>query len=173
MPEPGIVVTAAAPAPSTRIAPPARAGISGVPATAAMNPASILRALRRRSALALGAAILLSGFCGPAACFLVPPGKFKAQAQLQVVAAPPKVLFRTDETEVLNGEEYSRYQNTQQTLVKSQMVLNAALQEPKVGDYQVILRPDRSGRVAPEHAGRRFPRGVRGDGDLAERRRSD
>ncbi len=49
--------------------------------------------------LALGVAILAAGISGPAAWFLVPPAKFKAQARLQVAAQPPKVLFQTVETE--------------------------------------------------------------------------
>ena len=62
---------------------------------------SILRALHRRQMLALGVAILAAGISGPAAWFLVPPAKYKAQARLQVAAQLPKVLFRTVETEAL------------------------------------------------------------------------
>ncbi len=77
------------------------------------------------------------GVCGPAAWFLVPPAKFKAQARLQVAAQPPKVLFRTVETGH-EREDYRRYQNTQQTLVKSQLALNAALQDKEVSKYRMI-----------------------------------
>ena len=79
----------------------------------------------------------MTGICGPAAWFLVPPAKFKAQARLQVVAHPLKVLFQTAETEA-GGEEYKRYQSTQMTLVKSQMVLKTALQDKEVSEYPMI-----------------------------------
>jgi polysaccharide biosynthesis transport protein len=102
-----------------------------------MSPMSILRALRRRSALALGVAILVTGTAGPAAWFLVPAAKYKASARLQVIAQPPALLFRTVETEGAGGD-YRRYQSTQQTLVKSRMVLNAALREGKVATYAIL-----------------------------------
>ncbi len=96
--------------------------------TTALSAMSILRALHRRKALALGMAILAAGLSGPAAWFLVPRAKFKAQARLQVAAQMPKVLYQTVETESRGGEDYKRYQTTQLTLVKSQLALNAALQ---------------------------------------------
>ena len=88
--------------------------------------------------LALGVAILAAGISGPAAWFLVPPAKFKAQARLQVAAHIPKVLYQTVETEALGGEDYKRYQTTQLTLVKSQLALNAALQDKEVSKYRMI-----------------------------------
>ncbi len=103
-----------------------------------LSPMSILRALQRRQMLALGVAILTAGISGPAAWFLVPPAKFKAQARLQVAGHVPKVLYQTVETESLGGEDYKRYQTTQLTLVKSQLALNAALQDKEVSKYPMI-----------------------------------
>ena len=74
-------------------------------------------------------AILLTSTVGPAAWYLVPPAKYKAQARLQLAAQPPKVLFRTVETDMV--DDYKRYQTTQQTLVLSQLVLNTALKTRK------------------------------------------
>ena len=51
------------------------------------------------SVLALGVAILAAGDRRPGGLVPGSPAKFKAQARLQVVAQPPKVLFRTVETE--------------------------------------------------------------------------
>src|SRR5271157_737254 len=101
-----------------------------------LSPTSILRALRRRQTLALGVALLAIAISGPAAWFLVPPAKFKTQARLQLAAQPPKVLFHTVETD--SGEDYRRYQCTQMTLVKSQLVLNAALSDKAVAKYVMI-----------------------------------
>ncbi|MGP0069472.1 MAG: polysaccharide biosynthesis tyrosine autokinase [Isosphaeraceae bacterium] len=134
MPEPVMIGPAAAPQ-APRIIPGLRAGMSSPTATATMSPMSILRALRRRQLLALGVAILLTSISGPAAWFLIPV-KFKAQARLQVAAELPKVLFRTVETEA--HDDYKRYQNTQQALVMSQLVLNAALQDAKVSAYRMV-----------------------------------
>src|SRR5262249_5558416 len=112
----------------------------GVPRTAStvttLSAMSILRALRRRQTLALTVAILVTGIAGPAAWFLVPAAKYKAQARLPVAAQPPKVLFQTGETE--GSGDYQRYQNTQQTLVKSRLVVNAALRDGKLRDYHMV-----------------------------------
>ncbi len=101
-----------------------------------LSATSILRALQRRQLLALGVAILAAGICGPAAYYLVPGAKFKAQARLQLTAQPPKILFPTVETDT--AEDYRRYQNTQQALVKSQLALNAALRDSEVSKYRMI-----------------------------------
>jgi capsular exopolysaccharide synthesis family protein len=123
---------------AARLVPVSVAGQGGPPAIAAtLTPMGLLRALRRRSALALGVALILAGIAGPAAWFLVPPAQFKAQARLQVAAQPPKVLFQTVETQNA-GADYGRYQSTQQTIVKSRFVLAAALREAKVGRYRMV-----------------------------------
>lgn len=113
-------------APPLKVAPELlSSGLARPSSATALSPMSILRALYRRQLLALGVAVLASGISGPAAWFLVPPAKYKAQARLQVAAQTPKLLFKTVETDGTN-EDYKRYQNTQQTLVKSQLTLNAA-----------------------------------------------
>jgi capsular exopolysaccharide synthesis family protein len=109
-----------------RVMPASALAVSQPASTPVISPMSILRALRRRLVLALGAAILAAGISGPAAYFLV-PAKYRAQSRLLVAAAVPKVIFQTVETEGRN-DDYRRYQVTQATLVKSQFVLNAALQ---------------------------------------------
>ena len=131
-------VFAAAPQDLAREVPLLPSGLAkpaSAPATT-LSPTSILRALHRRQMLALGVAILAAGISGPAAFFLVPPAKFKAQAQLHVASQAPKVLFHTVETDV--NEDYRRYQNTQQALVTSQWALNAALQDREVSTYRMV-----------------------------------
>jgi len=64
------------------------------------------------------------------------PAKYQAHARLQVAAQVPRVLFRTIDTEIENN--YKRYQNTQQTLVTSQLALNAAIQDKEVSTYRMI-----------------------------------
>ena len=41
-----------------------------------------------------------------------------------------------------NGGDYGRYQSTQQTLVKSRLVLSAALRDPQVGRYRMVREQD-------------------------------
>ncbi len=134
-------VLAAPPMDVTREAPAFRSGLATRASATTLSPTSILRALHRRQMLALGVAILAAAISGPAAWFLVPV-KFKAQARLQIVAQPPKVLFQTLDSQNLSGEEYKRYQNTQMTLVTSQFVLKNALQDKDVSSYRMIRESD-------------------------------
>lgn len=126
-----------APRPAAQIAPVTHPGTPKATAAVAITPIGLLRAFRRRAILALGVAILAAGIAGPAAWSLVPV-TFKAQAKLQIAAQPPKILFPTLEAQDLGGDAYKRYQSTQQTLVKSQLVLNAALSNPEVSKYSMI-----------------------------------
>ncbi len=127
--EPGMGLSNATTSAPPRIIPTPRAGALSPSSPSTFSPMSILRALRRRSALALGVAILATAVCGPAAWYLVPAAKYKATARLHVIAQPPKLLFRTVETD---GGDYRRYQSTQQTLVKSQMVLTPPSRKGKL-----------------------------------------
>ncbi len=120
--------------------PSARPGPSGRPAAAptVISPMALLHAFRRRSALALGIAIVLVAAAAPATWILIPT-TFKAQARLHVAAHAPKILFSTvDNSQDHGGDSYKRYQATQQTLVRSHLVLAAALLDPKVARYKMI-----------------------------------
>jgi len=128
----------AAPLDVTPIVPALRSGLARPASASTLSTTSLLRALHRRQILALGVAILATGISGSAAWFLVPPAKYKAQARLHVAAQAPKVLFRTVETE--GSEDYRRYQNTQQTLVTSQLALNASLRDQEVRKYRMVRR---------------------------------
>ncbi|MHB1556393.1 MAG: polysaccharide biosynthesis tyrosine autokinase [Isosphaeraceae bacterium] len=121
-------------APATRLAPADR--LASQPA--AVTPMALLRAFRRRSGLALGIAILFSAIAATATWFLAPMN-FKAHAKLHIAAQAPKILFTTvDNNQDHGGDFYKRYQSTQQTLVKSHLVLAAALLDPKVARYKMI-----------------------------------
>jgi chaperonin cofactor prefoldin len=64
--------------------------------------------------------------------------KYRALARVQVVAQPPMVLFRTAETEATT-DDYKRFQTTQLTLVKSVLVLRAALgDKEKIAQYKIF-----------------------------------
>ena len=107
-------------------------GSNAVRAADPPSATSLFHALRRRLPLALGAAVLASSLAGPAAWLLAPQAKYKAQAVLHVAAQPPKVIFGTVETQDGAANEYVRYQKTQAGMVRSRMVINAALQRDGV-----------------------------------------
>lgn len=103
------------------------------------SPISLYRAFRRRSLPAIGLGFLAAAIAGPAVWFLMPKS-FSAQARLQIAAQAPKILFQTVETQEVGSDAYKRYQSTQQALVKSQLVLNAALSDPKIRNYSTIRK---------------------------------
>lgn len=122
-----------------RIPPATRGGHAGPPhaQAGAVTPIALLRALRRRSTLATGVALLLTGIAAPSAWFLVPSAPYQAEASLHVAAQAPKILFQTIDAQNAGGD-YNRYQSTQRTLVKSRMVLSAALRDPKISNCRML-----------------------------------
>jgi polysaccharide biosynthesis transport protein len=120
-----------------------RAGQAGPPEAqaSALTPMALARALRRRAAVALGVALLATGIAGPATWFLVPASTFKAQARLHVNSRPPKIIFQTVDTQG-GSDDYGRYQSTQQTLIRSRLVLSAALRDPHIARYRLIREQD-------------------------------
>jgi polysaccharide biosynthesis transport protein len=87
---------------------------------------ALLKALRRRWALALAVGLLCAGVATAATWYLIPPGAYTAQTVLHVSATPPRLLFTT-------AEEWSRYYyQNQSALIRSRLVLNAALRQPDV-----------------------------------------
>jgi len=94
-----------------------------------------MRIWKRFSLVLFVLALIITGG-GYVAWKMLYPAKYKAQARLLVAARPPMVLFHTVETE--GKEDYKRYQNTQQALVKSQLALNAALRDREVSRYRLV-----------------------------------
>ncbi len=90
--------------------------------------------MTRKRSLIIALVVTLAGVT---ALWLLYPPKYKAQAKLQLVAQAPQVLFRTVETDT-SGDDYRRYQLTQLALVKSQLVLNAALLDKNVSKFRMI-----------------------------------
>jgi hypothetical protein len=66
------------------------------------------------------------------------PAQFRAHALLQVDAHLPRVMLRSGETEP--EVDYNRFKQTQQALIKSLLVLSAALENPTVKGYRMIQR---------------------------------
>jgi len=119
-------------------------GTSPLPSalSAAPDPMSLLKALRRRLWLAVGLGVLAAAVVGGVAWFVVPESEYTARAVLHVAAEPPQILFKTLETENAGRDEYGRYQKTQVAWVKSRFVIKTALQEPGVDKLSIIRKRD-------------------------------
>jgi hypothetical protein len=91
---------------------------------------------RRRLVLWLGAAaaaVLLAG--GLLAAYWLRGGsKYEAHAQLHVAREQPRVLADVFPGHRDSDAEFESYRRTQATMIKSRLVLNAALQEPSKAD---------------------------------------
>ena len=108
---------------------------AATPALAANpEPLALLRALRRRWPLALGAGLLGAAVTAAAAFFLVPAAKYSARAMLHVNSVAPRILLAVRE---LNAD-YGAYQRTQLAMLKSRLVLNAALKQAGVAKLKVV-----------------------------------
>ena len=106
--------------------------------TSSPSPMGLLRALKRRLALALGLAILASSVCSMAAWFLLPPPKYQAQAQVLVRTATPQIMWKTVDTEAESREEYACFQKSQLIQLKSRFVINTALQQRGINELKMI-----------------------------------
>src|SRR5271157_6045840 len=101
------------------------------------SPMGLLRALKRRLALALGLAILVSGVSSLAAWFLLPPPNYQAQAKVLVRSATPQIMFKTVDAEA-ERDESLRYQKSQLVQIKSRFVINTALQQRGINELKMI-----------------------------------
>src|SRR5262249_12423516 len=128
--EPSPVPRDAKARPLTPLAPPA--ALSATP-----NLPGLLLALRRRWLLALTLGLLLS----PAVAFVVwtlRPITFTARPRLHVKSSPEWILYKTPDGQ----GDFSNYQRAQTALVKSPLVLNSALRDPKVERLPIVLKQD-------------------------------
>jgi capsular exopolysaccharide synthesis family protein len=99
---------------------------------------ALLKALRRRWPLALGAGLFCAAVAAGAAYCLVPPAKYTTRAILHVNSVPPRILLSVHEL----VPEYGAYQRTQLALIKSRFVLNAALRlnEGEAAKLKVVAK---------------------------------
>ena len=117
------------PAPETAALPP---GLAAAPTARAL-----VLALRRRWPVALVCAVVGAVSVAASVYFLLPAPKFMAQSLLHVEATPPSVVSQRGETRA----DFQNYQRTQVALVKSRLVLNAALRDPEVAALGLVRDP--------------------------------
>jgi capsular exopolysaccharide synthesis family protein len=107
-------------------APPAALG-------SAPNAVALLKALRRCWVRAAAVGVVLAGAAAVGAWYFVPPSKHLARTLMRVPASST-ILFHLSEA----VPPLPEHQRTQMALVKSRMVLNAALKRPGVSELAVI-----------------------------------
>src|SRR5262249_30776570 len=109
-------------------APEGRASITSAPYAVAL-----LKPLRRRSLLA--ATLGLVAACAAAARVwpFLPPAKQSVYAKLYMPTRPEHILYERTEAQ----SDFASFQRTQVALIKSRLVLNAALRNPKVAQLDL------------------------------------
>jgi polysaccharide biosynthesis transport protein len=106
---------------------------------AAPNAITLLKALRRCWVRAGIVAFVLAGLVAFATWSLVPTSMHTARTLIRVPPGVSKYVFPTTEPTPNLGD----HQRTQVALVKSRLVLNAALKRPGVGDLAIVRsRPE-------------------------------
>ncbi|AGA26797.1 GumC family protein [Singulisphaera acidiphila] len=123
------------------VVPPHRAEVLSVtPAhfesSASLDPITLLRALRRRWALAFGTGLLGAAVIATLTFYLVPPAKYMARAMLHVNSVKPRILLQTGEVQ----SDYGSYQRTQLALLESRLVLSAALKQASVAKLPILTK---------------------------------
>ncbi|HMB02666.1 MAG TPA: division plane positioning ATPase MipZ [Isosphaeraceae bacterium] len=106
--------------------------------TSAPNLLTLSRALQHCWPLALGLGAVCAVVALLAAWALIPRAKYRATTLLQVATMPPKFLLDTSEPRT----DFRIYQATQLALIKSRLVLNAALRRPGVAELASIRKQD-------------------------------
>jgi capsular exopolysaccharide synthesis family protein len=119
------------------LAPAVHAQLTPVPIhpafSAPLDTVALLRALRRRWLPALLIGLIAGGAVSIAMGQLMPPPLHNVRSVLQISAVAPKVLFLTE-----NQNPIEQYQRTQMAVVKSRLVIRAALQQPEVANLSAV-----------------------------------
>jgi succinoglycan biosynthesis transport protein ExoP len=103
--------------------------------TTTPNAMGLLVALKRRWFLALMLGLVCAGGISAALWYLHTP-KFTVRTVLNVAAYPRPILPGVDTGE--RGNDFANYQRTQIASVKSRMLLNSVLRNPKVAELPII-----------------------------------
>jgi capsular exopolysaccharide synthesis family protein len=108
---------------------------AGRAAAGGLDMAGLLRAFGRRWPFALTLGVVLGAAAFAAVWFALPTPSATAFATLHLDPIQRKLLFDL-------GDRPGDYQNTQLALVKSRLVLNAALRKPKVASLPILQQQD-------------------------------
>ncbi|HZY87031.1 MAG TPA: hypothetical protein VFE78_19505 [Gemmataceae bacterium] len=100
----------------------------------ALNALTLLLALRQRWKLALLLGLLAAASASASAWYLAPRPTYKARAMVHLSSTPERILRQGHDA----GPDFSFFQKTQLTVVKSQLVLKAALKQPQVAELSTV-----------------------------------
>jgi capsular polysaccharide biosynthesis protein len=103
-------------------------------AAGSLDVMTILKAFRRCWPLAVGLGLVCALAATAAAWFLLPAAKYNATATLRIISYQPRIIFPTNEPQA----DPFTYQQTQMALIKSRMVLDAALRDPKISGLKTV-----------------------------------
>jgi capsular exopolysaccharide synthesis family protein len=107
--------------------------------TSTLDPKALLASFRRRWLMAVSFGILLGGGVAAAVFVFLPP-RYTVQALLHVASIQPSIIAHGNEG---GANAFWSYQKTQLVMVKSKLVLNAVLRQPRVTELQLISQqPD-------------------------------
>ena len=105
-----------------------------VDASTSLDPAALLRGLQRRWKLALVLSVLAAAGAAGLTWCLVKPAKYTAVATLQVQQEEPRLVLTTQE----NKTRFELFQRTQNGMIKSRLVLDTVIKDPKVANLETI-----------------------------------
>lgn len=117
--------------------------------------ASFARSLRRHWALALSLGTVCASIAGGVAWKTLPKPRYTATALIEVKTQKPILLMET----VQERTDFRIFQSTQLALVKSRLVLAAALKRPGVADFHTITAQPNPGEWLEETLDAEFASG--------------
>jgi capsular exopolysaccharide synthesis family protein len=94
----------------------------------------VVRAFQRRWVLAVCAGVLLSTVAATGAWLVISSAKYVSRTTLMITTYMPKIIFETAEAR----SDFYTYQRTQMALIKSRLILDAALREPSVASLPTV-----------------------------------
>ena len=97
------------------------------------SPRVLFCALRRRWPLALGGGLFLGLATACAAWFLI-PAPYTAETELKISSVQEKIMFTTIEERA----SFTTYKQSQMRMIKSPLVLGAALREPDIANLALV-----------------------------------
>ncbi|MCI0379611.1 MAG: polysaccharide biosynthesis tyrosine autokinase [Gemmataceae bacterium] len=103
--------------------------------TSPPTPWALLVALKRRWLLALTLG-LLGAAIGAAVAWYMLPVSWRARTLLHIASIRPVLIFENAEART----DFANYQRSQLALVRSRLVLNAALRDPEVAGLEIVQK---------------------------------
>lgn len=112
-----------------------RSGLGRPAPSRGLDAMSLLRSFRRRWPLALGLGLTLSFAVAAVAWFVIPATQYTSRSILRMHTHAPTIIFETAE----KPSDYRTFQRTQAEMIKSPVVIEPALRDPRVMNLPVVV----------------------------------